>query len=118
MQPSGLDSPLNRSLIVAGKNCGWSLFTCPRAGKAPDWETKSSGAVVLRKMPLDVAAVVKNAGHLDHAIVAAAIQEKMARLLHPYAAHFLPAEFQVIRARALDHHLGPFFRARPLGFRF
>jgi hypothetical protein len=38
--------------------------------------------IVLRKMALEVSAIVKNAGHLDHAIVAAAVQEKMARLFH------------------------------------
>jgi hypothetical protein len=33
-------------------------------------------------MALEVAAVVKNTGHLDDAIVAAAVQEKMTRLFH------------------------------------
>src|ERR1039458_9043274 len=66
-------------------------------------------------MALEVAAIVKNAGHLDHAIFAAAIKKKMAGLLRRCAAHPAPAEFQVIRPRALDHDLGPFFRAWPLG---
>ncbi len=44
-----------------------------------------SGAapVLFRKMAPEVAAIVKNAGNLDHAIFAAAVQEKMAWLLHP-----------------------------------
>jgi hypothetical protein len=42
-----------------------------------------AAAVLFRKMALEVAAIVKNAGHLDHAVVAAAIEKKMARLLHP-----------------------------------
>jgi len=33
-------------------------------------------------MALEVATVVKNTGHLDHAIVAPAVQEKMARRFH------------------------------------
>jgi hypothetical protein len=34
-------------------------------------------------MALEVAAVVKNTGRLDYTIVAAAVQEKMARLFSP-----------------------------------
>jgi hypothetical protein len=34
-------------------------------------------------MALEVAAVVKNAGHLDHAVFTAAVEKKMSRLLHP-----------------------------------
>ena len=46
--------------------------------------TRSRAAPVLfRKVALDVAAIVKNAGHLDPAIFAAAIENRMARLLHP-----------------------------------
>jgi hypothetical protein len=30
---------------------------------------------VLRKMALEVSSIVKNAGHLDHAIVAAAVEK-------------------------------------------
>src|ERR1017187_4486969 len=66
-------------------------------------------------MALEVAAIVKTAGHLDRAILAAAIKKKMAGPGYRSAAPPAPAEFQVIRPRALDHDLGPFFRAWPLG---
>jgi hypothetical protein len=46
-------------------------------------ERAHAAAVLVRKMALEFAAIVKNAGYLDHAVVAAAIEKKMARLLHP-----------------------------------
>ena len=52
-----------------------------RAGRQS--ERAHAAAVLVRKMALEVAALVKNAGPLDHAVVAAAIEKKMARLLHP-----------------------------------
>jgi hypothetical protein len=38
--------------------------------------------LVFMKMALKVAAIVKNSGHVDHAIVAAAVQEKVERPFH------------------------------------
>jgi hypothetical protein len=68
--------------------------------------------IVFRKMVLEVAAIVKNSSHLDHAIIAAAVQEKMARCFHSWPAHSVPAKFQGICSRAADYDLEPliFFR--------
>ncbi len=71
--------------------------------------------VAFRKMALEVAAVVKNAGHLNRAIVPAAVQQKMARLFHLCAAHSIPARFQVICPRTPDQEFGPLFRSGTRG---
>lgn len=57
------------------------------------------------KVTLKVAALVQDAGHLDYAIVAIAIQEEMPRLLHARPTYSVPAELQVIRASAFDHYV-------------
>jgi hypothetical protein len=62
----------------------------------------SSGArlaVVFRKMALDIAAVMENAGHFDHAIGAPAIQEKMPGLFDIGAADTAPAQRNVVGPR-------------------
>ena len=71
--------------------------------------------VLLRKMALEVAAVVKNAGHFDHAIAAATIEKKMTRVLHTRAAHSVPAKFQMVGPCAPDHHFRALFGSWTLG---
>ena len=66
-------------------------------------------------MAIQIARVMKNAGHFNYAVFAAAIEKKMTRLLHAWAAHAAPAELQVISPRPFDHNFWPLFRAWPLG---
>jgi hypothetical protein len=63
---------------------------------------------------------VKNASHLDHAILAsavdhailaAAIQDEMPGFLHTRTAHSGAAEFEGPSARPCDHDLRPLFGA-------
>ena len=63
--------------------------------------------VVFGKMALKIAAIVKDASHLNHAIVATAIEKEMSRLLHAYAAYSAPAERKMVSPRTLDHDLRP-----------
>jgi hypothetical protein len=62
-----------------------------------------------------IAAIVKDASHLDYAIFAAAIKKKMPGLFHSEAVHSAPAEFKVIGPRALDHDVRTFLRIGPFG---
>ena len=62
--------------------------------------------VLFRKMTLKVASVMKDAGHLDYAIGAAAIHQEMSRLFHAWAFYSGPAALQVIRAGTFNHYLG------------
>src|SRR5262245_1048793 len=58
---------------------------------------------------------MKDAGHLDHTILTAAIEKEMPGLLHLGAAtRSGPAEFQVVGARAFDHNFRPLPRSWPL----
>jgi hypothetical protein len=81
-------------------------------------------AIIFREMALQIPAMVKNASHLnhailasavDHAILAAAIKDEMPGCFHTRTAHSGPAEFEAPGARPFDHDLGPLFRAWPLG---
>ena len=52
--------------------------------------------VLFGKVTLKVAPIMKDAGNLDYAIGAAAIQKEMARFLHAWAAYPAPAELPLI----------------------
>ena len=64
-------------------------------------------------MPHKVTAIMKDASDFYPAIPSTAIQHKVPRFLHGLTGDPLPAEEEMIGARALSHDLGPFFRARP-----
>ena len=90
------------------------------AGPSPDDAQRLSrrpvaGPVVFGKMAPEVAAVVENAGYLDHAVGAAAVEEKMPGLFDAGAACPAPAQRNVVGPRAPDHDLGALLRAWPLG---
>jgi hypothetical protein len=74
-------------------------------------------AIILREMALQIPVMVENASHLDHAILAAAIEEEMPGLFHARTARPGPAEFEGPGARPFDHDLRPLFRAWPLRIR-
>ena len=64
--------------------------------------------MTLGKVARQIAAIVKDASHFDYAVVTAAIEKKMARLLHPCAAHSGPAQRNVVSPRAFGHDLRTF----------
>jgi hypothetical protein len=47
-----------------------------------------------------IAGIVDNAAHLEHAFIAAAIEERMPRLLYALALHSAPAELKRWQVRA------------------
>ena len=59
--------------------------------------------------------VVAHATHLDHAFLAAAIEEKMPRRLYALALHSAPAVPKMVGARSFDQDLRAFRRSGPLG---
>ena len=60
--------------------------------------------IVFGKMALKIAAIVKDASHLNHAIVATAIEKEMSRLLHASAAYRKEVGGVLVR-RALESAL-------------
>jgi hypothetical protein len=71
-------------------------------------------AIIFREMTLQIQALVENASHLDHAILAPAIENETPGFFHSRIAHSGPAECEMPGARPFDHDLRPPFRARPL----
>lgn len=69
-------------------------------------------------MSRQITSVMQDAGHLNDAVIAAAIEKKVARVLHRRAAHPRTAQGNVIGPCAFNHDLRTFFRARPLMVRF
>jgi len=62
-----------------------------------------------------IAGIVDNAAHLEHAFIAAAIEERMPRLLYALALHSALAELKMAGAGSFDHDLRTFRRSGPLG---
>jgi len=58
---------------------------------------------------------MENARHFDRALVTPAIDKKMTRRLHVWAAHPAAAEFQVMGPRAFDHNVRSLLGAWALG---
>jgi hypothetical protein len=67
-------------------------------------------AVVLRKMTLEVAAIVKNASDVDYLpIVAAPVKDEMARIVYDAEGSLraVAAETDMVRPSPIYHDLGP-----------
>jgi len=70
-----------------------------------------SATVDCGKMTLEIAAVVENTSHLDHAFVQMAVKKKMTGRSYNQAGYSISAELKMVGTRAFDHHLWTLFRS-------
>lgn len=74
--------------------------------------------VARRKVTSQITAIMKDAGDFDNSVLAAAIEEEVARLIDLCAGRSGPAERNVVSPRPFDHEFGTFLRAWPLRIGF
>jgi hypothetical protein len=64
-------------------------------------------------MTLEIAVIVKDAGHLNYPVLTAAIEKEMSRFFHLSTAHSSSAERNVVSPRPFGHGFRAFGRAWP-----
>src|ERR1039457_6588282 len=66
---------------------------------------------LFRQVSFHVAAIVKDAPHLDHVFIQKAVQKKMTGRFHDWAAHSASAEPKMIGAGSSNQDFRPFLRS-------
>jgi hypothetical protein len=73
--------------------------------------------VLLGKVALKIAGIMKNAANLDYTIFALPINEEMSRLFHARTAESLTAERKMVGTGSCDQEFWPFHRSWPFWIR-